>query len=30
MKAENLEVTDEDFDAEVQKLADLYKIEATS
>lgn len=28
VKAENLEVTDEDFDAEVQKLADLYKIEA--
>ena len=28
VKAENLEVTEEDFDAEVQKLADLYKIEA--
>ena len=27
-KAENLEVTDEDFDAEVQKMADMYKMEA--
>ena len=26
-KAENLEVTDEDFDAEVQKMADMYKME---
>ncbi len=27
-KAENLEVTDEDFDAEIQKMADMYKMEA--
>ena len=27
-KAENREVTDEDFDAEVQKMADMYKMEA--
>ena len=27
-KAENLEVTDEDFDAEVQKMADMYNMEA--
>lgn len=28
VKAENLEVTEEDFEAEVQRLAELYKIEA--
>ena len=26
-KAENIEVSDEEFDAELQKMADMYKME---